>query len=65
MVSKEKWVGIMKTAGFSQDDMQRWHAEFEKSAPSEHQEFLEFLHIPAKETAEIRERSRGHRAASR
>ena len=65
MVSKEKWVEIMKAAGFSQDDMHRWHAEYEKSAPSEHQEFLEFLHIPAKETAEIRERSRGYRAAER
>jgi len=37
--------------------MWRWHAEFEKTAPLEHQEFLEFLHIPAAEIRAIRERS--------
>jgi len=58
MVTKEKWVAVMKAAGFSEDDMRRWHSEFEKTAPSEHQEFLEFLHIPADETARIREWSR-------
>jgi len=51
-------VAIMKAAGFSEDDMRRWHAEFEKSAPGEHQEFLEFLHIPPEELTRIREWSR-------
>jgi hypothetical protein len=48
----------MKGAGFSADDMHRWHAEFEKSSPDEHQEFLEFLHIPKEEIASIRDASR-------
>ena len=39
--------------------MHRWHAEFERSAPAEHQKFLEFLHIPSDEVARIREWSRG------
>ena len=43
---------------FSEDDMRRWHMEFEKSAPSEHQEFLEFLHIPSDEITKIRDWSR-------
>ena len=38
--------------------MNRWHAEFEKHAPAEHQEFLEFLHIGADEITKIREWSR-------
>jgi DNA-binding transcriptional MerR regulator len=59
MVTKEKWVAIMKAAGFSEDDMRRWHAEFEKGAPDEHQEFLEFLHIPPDELSRIRAWSRG------
>ena len=59
MVTKEKWTAIMKAAGFSEDDMRRWHMEFEKSAPDEHQEFLEFLHIPADELNRIRAWSRG------
>ena len=55
MISKEKWVSIMKASGMTEADMHRWHAEFEKSAPQEHQEFLEFLHIAAPEIKTIRE----------
>jgi DNA-binding transcriptional MerR regulator len=58
MVTKQKWTDIMRAAGFTEDDMRRWHAEFEKSAPEDHQEFLEFLHIPPDEVNSIREWSR-------
>ncbi|HSK09590.1 MAG TPA: MerR family transcriptional regulator, partial [Vicinamibacterales bacterium] len=58
MMTKDRWVAIMRAAGLSEDDMQRWHLEFEKAAPEEHQEFLEFLHISAEEIAQIREWSR-------
>jgi len=58
MITKEKWVSIMKSCGFSDGQMHRWHAEFERSAPEEHQEFLEFLHIPAAEIKTIRDQSR-------
>lgn len=54
VVTKEKWTSIMRAAGFSEQDMRGWHKEFEKSAPQEHQEFLEFLHIPAEEIRSIR-----------
>ena len=58
MITKDKWVSIMKTCGFSDEQMHRWHAEFERSAPEEHQEFLEFLQIPAAEIKIIRGQSR-------
>jgi len=58
MITKDKWVSIMKSCGFSEEQMYRWHGEFERSAPEEHQEFLEFLHIPAAEIETIREKSR-------
>jgi DNA-binding transcriptional MerR regulator len=58
VVTKDKWVEVMRAAGFSETDMRRWHAQFEKSAPQEHQEFLEFLHLPAQEIQSIREWSR-------
>jgi len=58
VISKEKWISIMKASGFTEADMHRWHAEFEKLAPQEHQEFLEFLHIPAAEIQSIRDWSR-------
>ena len=59
MVTKEKWVEVMRSAGFTDEQMRRWHVEFEKSAPDEHQEFLEFLHIPPNEVVRIREWSKG------
>jgi MerR family transcriptional regulator, thiopeptide resistance regulator len=58
MITKQKWVSIMTSCGFSEEQMHRWHAEFERSAPDEHQEFLEFLHIPEPEIKTIRELSR-------
>lgn len=57
-MTKDKWVSIMKAAGFSEDDMRRWHREFEKAAPEDHNEFLAYLHIPATEITSIREWSR-------
>jgi DNA-binding transcriptional MerR regulator len=57
MITKEKWVSIMAACGFSDEQMHRWHTEFERSAPQEHQEFLEFLHIPAEEITTIRQQS--------
>jgi MerR family transcriptional regulator, thiopeptide resistance regulator len=57
-MTKDKWVSIMKGAGFSEDDMRRWHREFEKAAPEDHNEFLAYLHIPAEEIKSIRDWSR-------
>jgi hypothetical protein len=58
MVTKDKLVSIMRASGLTEADMNRFHTEFEKSAPAEHQEFLEFLRIPADEIRTIREQSR-------
>lgn len=58
MLSKEKWTKVMRDSGFSDDDMQRWHTQFEKDAPEDHEEFLRFLRIPEEEVKRIREWSR-------
>ena len=58
MITKEKWVSIMKASGLTSEQMHGWHAEFEQSAPEEHQEFLEFLHIDPDEIRTIREQCR-------
>jgi DNA-binding transcriptional MerR regulator len=57
-MTKEKWVEIMRASGFTEEDMHRWHAMFEKSAPEDHEEFLRYLHIPEAEVRTIREWSR-------
>jgi hypothetical protein len=59
VVTKEKFTAILRASGFSEEDMRRLHTEFESNAPNEHQEFLEFLHIPEAEIRSIREWSRG------
>ena len=58
MMTKDKWVSILRSAGFSDDDMHRWHRVFEQTAPDDHQEFLEYLHISPDEINRIREWSR-------
>jgi DNA-binding transcriptional MerR regulator len=58
MITKQKWISIMKACGFISEQMHRWHFEFERSAPEEHQEFLEFLRISPDEVKIIREQSR-------
>lgn len=57
-MTKEKWVSIMHAAGFKEDDMRRWHKQFEQQAPEEHREFLEYLKIPVEEIDKIRAWSR-------
>lgn len=57
-MTKDKWVAIMRAAGFKEEDMHRWHREFERAAPEDHQEFLQYLHIPAEEIRSIRDWSR-------
>ena len=57
-MDKEKWVAIMRGAGFQEDDMRKWHVEFERAAPEDHQVFLEYLKIPSVEIDRIRAWSR-------
>jgi MerR family transcriptional regulator, thiopeptide resistance regulator len=58
MINKERWVEIMRAAGFEEQDMRNWHIQFEKMEPEAHQEFLESLGIQAAEIKKIREWSR-------
>jgi DNA-binding transcriptional MerR regulator len=58
MITKERWVEIMRAAGFSEKDMHNWHHQFEKMEPDAHQEFLESLGIKSAEIVKIREYSR-------
>jgi MerR family transcriptional regulator, thiopeptide resistance regulator len=58
MINKDRWVEIMRAAGFTEQDMRNWHVQFEKMEPEAHQEFLESLGIQAPEIGKIREWSR-------
>ena len=54
MITKERWVEIMKSSGFDEAAMRRWHRKFEEMEPEEHQKFLESLGIDADEIKKIR-----------
>ena len=54
MVTKNRWVEIMKAAGFDEASMRSWHQKFEEMEPNEHQKFLESLGIGAGEIEKIR-----------
>lgn len=57
-VDKAGWTDMLSRAGFSADDMARWHADFERDAPDGHKAFLVSLGLPAAEVAAIRRWSR-------
>jgi SAM-dependent methyltransferase len=54
VMDKATWVSLLSSAGFSEQDMRRWHVRFERSAPDKHAQFLRSLHIPDGEISAIR-----------
>ena len=57
-MTKESWVALLRASGLDDDDMDRWHVQFERMAPGAHQDFLESLGIPPEEVSAIRRWSR-------
>lgn len=58
LLDKATWVEMLQHAGMNKRARGRWHAEFERRAPEEHEQFLASLGIPADEIAFIRRRSK-------
>ena len=58
MMTKEKMVEVLHKTGLTEEQMQRFHREFEKLYPADHQAFLAWLQIPAAECEKIRQASR-------
>lgn len=53
-LDKDAWVSVLRATGLSDEDMQRWHVEFERLSPTGHEEFLRSLGIPDPEVEGIR-----------
>jgi DNA-binding transcriptional MerR regulator len=58
VLDKAQWVGLLRATGLSEEDMWRWHREFERLSPEAHQDFLESLGISELEIRDIRQLSR-------
>ena len=54
VMSRQTWSDLLRASGFSEEDMRRWHRDFERLEPRRHQRFLEFLGIPDNEIRTIR-----------
>ncbi len=54
IMNVETWRSLLSSCGFTNEDMLRWHVEFERLAPEEHRQFLEFLCIPDAQIQAIR-----------
>ena len=57
-LDKDGWVAILRATGMGEEDMRRWHVEFERLSPEAHQDFLESLGLDGGEIARIRRWSR-------
>jgi len=57
-MNKKAWTSLLRASGLDDAGMHKWHVEFEKRHPQEHQKFLESLGISKKEIKQIRDRSK-------
>jgi hypothetical protein len=57
-MTKEKWVGLFREIGLTDEQMHAWHRAFERQYPAAHQAFLEWLQVPDGEVRAIRDRFR-------
>lgn len=55
VINKEQWVELLSSTGLSEEDMHRWHIEFERLSPQGHHDFLASLGIEENEIKQIRD----------
>jgi DNA-binding transcriptional MerR regulator len=53
-MTKRLWSSILAASGFTETEMRNWHITFEKEAPEQHRDFLEYLQISEEEIEKIR-----------
>ncbi len=54
LIDKESWIEILRGSGLTDDDMEKWHIEFEKISPQGHHDFLVSLGFSDQKIREIR-----------
>jgi DNA-binding transcriptional MerR regulator len=50
-----KWIEILKASGMNNEDLSRWHAEFEKNTPEAHHAFLLWIGLSEKQVLSVRQ----------
>jgi len=54
IMTKERWVHILESSGYSENDMRKWHDGFERISSESHNRFLKYLGLAKNEIREIR-----------
>jgi MerR family transcriptional regulator, thiopeptide resistance regulator len=58
-LDKERWTGMFRAIGLTDAEMHRWHANFEKTLPEAHADFLRSLGLEEGDVRRIRAWSAG------
>ncbi|MBS4097003.1 MAG: hypothetical protein KGZ83_09240 [Sulfuricella sp.] len=53
-MNRAQWVELFHAIGLDEAAMRRWHAEFERRYPAQHQSFLEWIDLSAEEIVKVR-----------
>lgn len=56
-LNREQWTELFRAAGLDDATMWRWHAEFERRHPAQHQSFLEWINLPPEHILKVRKQS--------
>lgn len=55
----DQWVEVFRATGLDEEMMRRWHREFERRYPEQHESFMKWLNLSSDEIRAIRQESQG------
>lgn len=53
-ITQEQWMELFEATGPDEAMMHKWHREFERRYPAQHQSFLQWIGLDAEEILNVR-----------
>lgn len=57
-MTQKQWMEVFQAIGLDEATMHKWHCEFERRYPAQHQSFLEWIGLSTEDTLSVRKFSR-------
>lgn len=57
-MNREQWIEVFRAIGLDEATMRKWHGEFERRYPAQHQSFLEWISLSAEDILNVRKFSK-------
>lgn len=57
-MTQKQWIEVFQAIGLDEATMHKWHCEFERRYPAQHQSFLEWIGLSTEDTLSVRKFSR-------